>query len=221
MYARTYIHCKNSSPIQSLVLMHLVIVYTVLCNKTQHVLQILGTFLDIRAHNYYNIPPSSSLLPTIIVCGSCSPTQLPKVINPQMYLGHHPQPYLAQYCISGSLWSLHCCTPVIAHNTNSSLSDYQTALDFSHEMCGWNAFLHTGPSPLLCPLSRHWHHLINLPDTPPTSLRTVSLFLFFLFFVTPEGFTTVVANEGLEKARAYLNKVPWDDGFTSPPKDAV
>ena len=103
MYARTYIHCKNSSPIQSLVLMHLVIVYTVSCNKTQHVLQILGTFLDIRAHNYYNIPPSSSLLPTIIVCGSCSPTQLPKVINPQMYLGHHPQPYLAQYCISGSL----------------------------------------------------------------------------------------------------------------------
>jgi len=31
-----------------------------------------------------------------------------------------------------------------------------------------------------------------------------SLFrFFFMFFVTPEGFTTVVANEGLEKARAY------------------
>ena len=29
-------------------------------------------------------------------------------------------------------------------------------------------------------------------------------------FATPEGFTTVVANEGLEKARAYLNQVPWD-----------
>ena len=33
-----------------------------------------------------------------------------------------------------------------------------------------------------------------------------SLFLFV--FVTPEGFTTVVANKGLEKARAYLNQVP-------------
>jgi len=43
----------------------------------------------------------------------------------------------------------------------------------------------------------------------------------FFFFVTPEGFTTVVANEGLEKARAYLNQVPGTDGFTSPPKDAV
>ena len=35
-------------------------------------------------------------------------------------------------------------------------------------------------------------------------------FLFFVFFFTPEGFTTVVANEGLEKARAYLNQVPRD-----------
>jgi len=26
----------------------------------------------------------------------------------------------------------------------------------------------------------------------------------------PEGFTTAVANEGLEKARAYLNQVPQD-----------
>ena len=32
----------------------------------------------------------------------------------------------------------------------------------------------------------------------------------FLFFVTPDGFTTVVANEGLEKARAYLNQIPQD-----------
>jgi len=36
------------------------------------------------------------------------------------------------------------------------------------------------------------------------------LFFLFLFFVTPEGFTTVVANEGLEKARAYLNQVRRD-----------
>ena len=49
-----------------------------------------------------------------------------------------------------------------------------------------------------------------------------SFFFFFFFFITPEGFTTVVANEGLEKARAYLNQVPpGTDGFTSPPKDAV
>jgi len=33
---------------------------------------------------------------------------------------------------------------------------------------------------------------------------------------------TVVANESLEKARAYLNQVPpGTDGFTSPPKNAV
>jgi len=44
---------------------------------------------------------------------------------------------------------------------------------------------------------------------------TFFLFCFFLFFfcfvfVTPEGFTRVVANKGLEKARAYLNQVPGD-----------
>jgi len=37
-----------------------------------------------------------------------------------------------------------------------------------------------------------------------------------LFFVTPEGFTTVVANEGLEKARAYLNQVPLDQWLYIP-----
>ena len=36
------------------------------------------------------------------------------------------------------------------------------------------------------------------------------LFFFFFGFVTPEGFTNMVANEDLEKARAYLNQVPWD-----------
>jgi len=38
----------------------------------------------------------------------------------------------------------------------------------------------------------------------------VSIFVLFVvvFFVTPERFTTIVANEGLEKARAYLNQVP-------------
>jgi len=34
---------------------------------------------------------------------------------------------------------------------------------------------------------------------------------FCLFvFITPEGLTTMVAKEGLEKARACLNKVPRD-----------
>jgi len=40
--------------------------------------------------------------------------------------------------------------------------------------------------------------------------------VFVLFFVTPEGFTTVVANKGLEKARAYLNQVPWDQRLYTP-----
>jgi len=48
----------------------------------------------------------------------------------------------------------------------------------------------------------------------------VSFFVCFVF-VSPEGFTKVVTNGGLEKARAYLNQVPETDGFTSPPKDAV
>ena len=53
----------------------------------------------------------------------------------------------------------------------------------------------------------------------PRSVMT--LFLFVLFLFPPEGFTTVVANKGLEKARAYLHQVPGTDGFTSPLKVAV
>jgi len=30
-------------------------------------------------------------------------------------------------------------------------------------------------------------------------------------FFTPEGFTTLVTNEGLEKARAYINQIPRDE----------
>ena len=47
--------------------------------------------------------------------------------------------------------------------------------------------------------------ILTLWDT----LKFVCLFVLFVF-VTPGGFTTVVANEGLEKARAYLNQVPRD-----------
>ena len=38
----------------------------------------------------------------------------------------------------------------------------------------------------------------------------VFLFVYLFVFITSEGLTTVVAKEGLEKARAYLNKVPRD-----------
>jgi len=52
------------------------------------------------------------------------------------------------------------------------------------------------------------------------SRRLVFFFvcLFFVFF-TPEGFTTVVANEGLEKARAYLKQVYWDQRLYIPSKE--
>ena len=40
-------------------------------------------------------------------------------------------------------------------------------------------------------------------------LQTLAKCFVCFVFVTPEGFTTVVANEGLEKA-AYLNQVPRD-----------
>ena len=46
--------------------------------------------------------------------------------------------------------------------------------------------------------------------------ESLLLFCFFLFFVTPEGFTIIVANEGLEKARAYLNQVPRDQRLYIP-----
>ena len=42
------------------------------------------------------------------------------------------------------------------------------------------------------------------------------LFLFLLVFVTPKGFTTVVANEGLEKARDYLTQVTRDQRLYIP-----
>ena len=41
-------------------------------------------------------------------------------------------------------------------------------------------------------------------------------FDLILIWITPEGFTTVVANEGLEKARAYLNQVPRDQQLYIP-----
>jgi len=37
--------------------------------------------------------------------------------------------------------------------------------------------------------------------------HTMVCFFVLFCFVTPDGFTTIVANEGLEEARAYLNQV--------------
>ena len=42
------------------------------------------------------------------------------------------------------------------------------------------------------------------------------IIIIIIFFFTPEGFTTVVANKGLEKARAYFNQVPWDQRLYIP-----
>ena len=39
---------------------------------------------------------------------------------------------------------------------------------------------------------------------------------FCFVFVTPERFTTMVANSDLEKARGYLNQVPWDQQLYIP-----
>ena len=41
---------------------------------------------------------------------------------------------------------------------------------------------------------------------PRERMQIIGIFVF-LFLFTPEGFTTMVANKGLEKARAYLNMV--------------
>jgi len=48
--------------------------------------------------------------------------------------------------------------------------------------------------------------------------------LFFVLlclfcFVTPERFTTMVANEGLEKAITCLNQVPWDQRLYIPSEE--
>ena len=42
-----------------------------------------------------------------------------------------------------------------------------------------------------------------------------------LFVFAPEGFTTLVTNEGLEKARAYLNQMPWDQRLYTPSEGCV
>ena len=50
--------------------------------------------------------------------------------------------------------------------------------------------------------------------------KTLLTFQMFCSFcsVTPEGFTTMVASEGLDKARAYINQVPLDRWLNVPSK---
>ena len=43
------------------------------------------------------------------------------------------------------------------------------------------------------------------------------IWALILIFLTPEEFTTTVANKGLEKARAYLNQVSWDSQLNNAP----
>jgi len=63
---------------------------------------------------------------------------------------------------------------------------------------------------LLVAITLH-HRIAYATQTNLVQSRLICCFILFLFvfvFVTPEGFSTVVADEGLEKARAYLNQVP-------------
>jgi len=52
-------------------------------------------------------------------------------------------------------------------------------------------------------------------------LQIKSSVLFCFVFVTPEGFTKMVANKGLEKAKAYLNQVPSDQRLYIPSEGSM
>ena len=49
---------------------------------------------------------------------------------------------------------------------------------------------------------------VHTSQVPPRVWQAARQCFCLLFFVTPEGFTTVVANEGLEKERAYFKPGP-------------
>jgi len=59
-------------------------------------------------------------------------------------------------------------------------------------------------------LSCLWKQLLPAYCTTEVKQR------FVLLLLPHEGFTTAVANEGLEKARAYLNQVPRDQRLYIP-----
>ena len=49
-----------------------------------------------------------------------------------------------------------------------------------------------------------FHVTLMRPDQQRSTLAVLPCFNC----ITPEGFTTMVTNKGLEKARAYLNQIP-------------
>ena len=70
----------------------------------------------------------------------------------------------------------------------------------------------------------HVQTTVWLPPPQVVMVQQVMFYLFICFiFLTPGGFTTMVANEGLEKERAYLKPGPLGPTAlaTSPLKDAV
>ena len=66
---------------------------------------------------------------------------------------------------------------------------------------------------------RGWH-TSDLRTTTQLTPKFVCLFVC-LFFFYPEGFTIFVTNEDPEKARAYLNQIPWDQRLYIPSKGCV
>ena len=67
--------------------------------------------------------------------------------------------------------------------------------------------------------------LLRLPVSPFTRPSFLSDFSYEselnLNLTTLERFTTIVTDDGLEKAEPILNQVPRDGRLYSPPKDAV
>ena len=53
------------------------------------------------------------------------------------------------------------------------------------------------------------------------TINTQVCLFVWLFFFYPEGFTILVTNEDLEKARAYLNQIPRDQRLYIPSKGCV
>ena len=99
---------------------------------------------------------------------------------------------LSKLVVFASMWSfvqlLLCCRLIVqvcVYGRRENVSNLQNA----------QAREHSQTSFLVCLFLDRWMLII---------------LGFLVFIITPKGFTTLVANEGLEKARAYLNQVPQD-----------
>jgi len=70
-----------------------------------------------------------------------------------------------------------------------------------------------------CHKTEQWQHVcvLSMLNITKYSKRGHKLICFCFVFITPEGFTTMVANEDLERARTYmhLDQAPGTDSFTS------